>query len=92
MLENSGKLTEMVNESGAHSTEVNNPESVEHLCATTKQYALNWAPRAKALSEEFKTFTTSNEALRVLNERDDSERVAELTRNATVKNKAKART
>jgi len=91
MLENSGKLTEMVKEAGAHSTEVNNPESVEHLCAKTKQYAINWAPRAKALSEEFQTFTTSNEALRKLDEADDLERVKELTRNTASIKKAKAR-
>ena len=52
MLENSGKLTEMVNAAGAHSTDLQSPESAEHLCAKTKQYADNWTPVAEKLWEE----------------------------------------
>lgn len=54
MLENSGVLTEMVKETGAHSTDLTSPESPEHLCAKTKQYAEDWAPRAEKLWEERK--------------------------------------
>ena len=46
MLENSGRLTEMVNAAGAHSTDLQAPETAEHLCAKTKQYAEDWAPVA----------------------------------------------
>ena len=52
MLENSGRLTEIVNESGAHSTDLTSPESAEHLCGKTKAYADAWAPRAEKLWEE----------------------------------------
>ena len=52
MLENSGKLTEVVNESGAHSTDLTSPESAEHLCGKTKAYADAWAPRAEKLWNE----------------------------------------
>jgi MoaA/NifB/PqqE/SkfB family radical SAM enzyme len=54
MLENSGVLTEMVNETGAHSTDLTSPESAEHLCGKTKAYADNWAPRAEELWDERK--------------------------------------
>ncbi|MBQ9154813.1 MAG: radical SAM protein [Solobacterium sp.] len=49
MMENSGRLTQMVAEAGAHSTDLQSPESAEHLCAKTKEYAENWAPAADRL-------------------------------------------
>jgi hypothetical protein len=52
MLENSGKLTEMVNAAGAHSTDLQSPESAEHLCGKTKTYADTWAPVADRLWQE----------------------------------------
>ena len=52
MLENSGRLTEMVNAAGAHSTDLQSPESAEHLCGKTKTYADTWAPVADRLWQE----------------------------------------
>jgi MoaA/NifB/PqqE/SkfB family radical SAM enzyme len=49
MLENSGRLTEMVNAAHAHSTDLQSPETAEHLCAKTKKYAEDWAPVADEL-------------------------------------------
>ena len=46
MLENPELLQKMVNETGAHSTDLESPESVEHLCAKCKEYASNWQPDA----------------------------------------------
>ena len=61
MLENSGRLTEMVQASGAHSTDLTSPESAEHLCAKTKPYADAWAPRAAKLWEEEKNIREARE-------------------------------
>ena len=46
MLENPEFLQKMVSETGAHSTDLESPESVEHLCAKCKDYAANWQPDA----------------------------------------------
>ena len=47
MLENPEKLRQMVAESGAHSTDPESPESVEHLCAKCDQYAAHWGPERR---------------------------------------------
>ena len=47
MLENPDMLRRMVNETGAHSTDLASPESVEHLCSKCDCYAAEWAPVAK---------------------------------------------
>ena len=60
MLENPDKLRKMVTESGAHSTDLQSPESVEHLCAKCDAYAQNWQPVADALWEN----TRKNRAAR----------------------------
>lgn len=52
MLENSGRITELVNASGAKSTDPQSPETPEHLCGKTKDYAEAWAPRAEKLWKE----------------------------------------
>ena len=39
----------MVEESGAKSTDLQSPESVEHLCAKCDAYAEHWAPKAEEL-------------------------------------------
>jgi len=52
MLENPEKLRQMVAESGAHSTDPESPESVEHLCAKCDQYAAHWRPEADRLWDE----------------------------------------
>ena len=49
MLENPEKLCAMVNACGAHSTDLQSPESVEHLCAKCGQYSAEWAPVAGEL-------------------------------------------
>jgi len=52
MLENPQRLREMVANAGAHSTDLQSPESAEHLCAKCDRYAENWAPVAEKLWEE----------------------------------------
>ncbi|MCC8123767.1 MAG: radical SAM protein [Oscillospiraceae bacterium] len=51
MLENPDLLVEMVNRTGAKSTDPESPESVEHLCGKCKEYAENWKPVAEELWE-----------------------------------------
>ena len=52
MLENPELLKEMVKRSGAHSTDVEQEEPVEHLCDKCAEYAANWKPTADKLWEE----------------------------------------
>ena len=52
MLENPEKLRQMVEASGAHSTDLQSPESAEHLCAKCDAYAACWKPTADALWNE----------------------------------------
>ena len=52
MLENPEKLRAMVAGAGAHSTDLQSPESVEHLCAKCDRYAAEWKPNAEKLWEE----------------------------------------
>lgn len=49
MLENPEKLRQMVAETGAHSTDLQSPECVEHLCSKCDEYARNWAATADVL-------------------------------------------
>ena len=52
MLENPEILQRMVKETGAKSTDVQSPESAEHLCAKCEEYAKNWTPCAEKLWAE----------------------------------------
>lgn len=52
MLENPEILEKMVKETGAHSTDMQSEEPVEHLCGKCKEYAANWKPEAEALWEK----------------------------------------
>ena len=52
MLENPAILQRIVQESGARSTDLEAPESAEHLCAKCVEYAKNWAPVADRLWQE----------------------------------------
>ena len=52
MLENPDKLRAMVEKSGAHSTDLQSPETAEHLCAKCDQYAKYWKPVADELWKE----------------------------------------
>lgn len=49
MLENPQLLERMVAETGAHSTDLESPESVEHLCGKCTQYAADWQQEADAI-------------------------------------------
>lgn len=49
MLENPNLLKEMVERSGAHSTDVEEAEPVEHLCEKCEDYANNWVETADKL-------------------------------------------
>ena len=49
MLENPEALQKMVEATGAHSTDLQSPESVEHLCEKCEAYAKNWQPTAERL-------------------------------------------
>ena len=49
MLENPEKLRAMVEKTGAHSTDLQSPESVEHLCGKCDAYAANWKGTADRL-------------------------------------------
>ena len=54
MLENPDKLQEMVKRTGAKSTDLESPESVDHLCGKCVSYADKWSSRAESLWEERK--------------------------------------
>ena len=49
MLENPELLPKMVAQSGAHSTDLEAPESAEYLCEKCKSYAECWKPTAETL-------------------------------------------
>ena len=46
MLENPEILQRIVNETDVHSTDLQSPETVEHLCGKCKPYAASWKPSA----------------------------------------------
>ena len=52
MLENPQAIVEMVHHTHAHSTDLESPETVEHLVEKTKEYAANWKPKADELWEK----------------------------------------
>ena len=49
MLENPQMLREIVEKTGAHSTDPQSPETADHLCAKCDEYAKNWQPTAERL-------------------------------------------
>ncbi len=49
MLENPEKIREIIERTGAHSTDLQSPESVEHLTEKTQPYAQRWTPTAEKL-------------------------------------------
>ncbi|MEE1113775.1 MAG: radical SAM protein [Eubacterium sp.] len=49
MLENPQKLRALVKSTGAKSTDMTDPENVDHLCGKCDEYAKNWAPVANRL-------------------------------------------
>ena len=52
MLENPEKLRMMVEKANAHSTDMQSPETVEHLCAKCDKYAADWTPVADKIWKE----------------------------------------
>ena len=54
MLENPDQLRKMVAKTGAHSTDLQSPESADHLCAKCDRYAKEWTPVADELWKEEK--------------------------------------
>ncbi len=51
MLENPDKLREIVEKTGAHSTDLQSPESADHLCGKCDKYAACWKKTADTLWE-----------------------------------------
>ena len=49
MLENPDMLREIVEKTGAHSTDPQSPETADHLCGKCDDYAKNWTPTAERL-------------------------------------------
>lgn len=49
MLENPELLREMVHRTGAESTDLESPESVEHLCGKCEEYAEHWRAQAEEI-------------------------------------------
>ena len=66
MLENPKILQEMVHRAGAHSTDLESPETVEHLCGKCIDYAKEWAEEADKIwgQKEHKTPKYQNYASR----------------------------
>ena len=52
MLENPDKLRKMVAGTDAHYTDLQSPETADHLCAKCDKYAEHWAPVAEELWKE----------------------------------------
>ena len=52
MLENPEILPKLVKETGAKSTDLEAPETVEHLCGKCTAYANCWKPKAEQLWDE----------------------------------------
>ena len=52
MLENPDLLRSMVKTTGAHQTNLESPEDVDHLCAKCDKYAADWAPVAKEIWDQ----------------------------------------
>ena len=61
MLENPDILQRLVKETGAKSTDLQSPETVEHLCTKCEEYARNWKPQADKVWAETKVTPKSYE-------------------------------
>jgi MoaA/NifB/PqqE/SkfB family radical SAM enzyme len=56
MLENPQALRDIIEKTGAKSTNLNSPESADVLCSKCDEYAKAWAPTAKRIWEEKERF------------------------------------
>ena len=54
MLENPTKLRAIIEKTGAKSTDMQSPETAEHLCSKCDAYAACWQPKAEELWDERK--------------------------------------
>ena len=61
MLENPEILQRLVKETGAKSTDLQSPETVEHLCTKCEEYSRNWQPYADKVWAETKVTPKSYE-------------------------------
>ena len=52
MLENPDLLRKIVKETGARSTDLQSPETVDHLCDKCEKYAACWKPKADELWQQ----------------------------------------
>ncbi len=68
MLENPDALRKLVKETGAHSTDLESPETVDHLCDKCVEYAANWKPTADRLWKESQEEKAKRQAQRELEE------------------------
>lgn len=55
LLDNQGKLAEMVHASGAHSTDLSCPEDIDSLCSKCAEVSRNWQPVADRLWNQRQT-------------------------------------
>lgn len=62
MLENPEILGTIVHDTGAVSTDLQSPETPEHLCAKCVDYAADWAPKARELMEAHPHLTPADVA------------------------------
>ena len=65
MLENPGMIQEMVKRSGAHSTDLQSPETVDNLFTKCEDYAANWTPTADEVWERVKKEKAEKEKAKV---------------------------
>jgi len=52
LVDNPGRLTQMVKQTGAHSTEILEPDDAKELTGRCLEFAKGWAPIAKELWEK----------------------------------------
>jgi MoaA/NifB/PqqE/SkfB family radical SAM enzyme len=60
MLENPELLKKMVKDTNAHSTDLESPETVDHLCEKCEQYADTWKEEANVIWDHQKHASTQN--------------------------------
>ncbi len=72
MLENPEILRKMVKETGAHSTDLESPEDVDHLCDKCEEYAKNWKPDAEKIWHSYKHKKHSYQNYKKENQYDES--------------------
>jgi len=87
MLENPQKLRGMIERTGAKSTDLQSPESVEHLCSKCDSYSACWALEAKKIWEGSPNQKWVQEKLE-RKAKDDEERIKQNSKKIKQKSKA----